>query len=267
MQCVSAGLDASYTTVVPAFSPNEWRSTPPPRGASPWPRRAWSRSRYEWVPFSASSNLYLSVDGLEVQHHMAGQEGTGSHVYTRYVFLRAGKHTLGFSTGGDGSWVQCVSAGLDASYTTVVPAFSPNELAVNTASSRSFTLAKAGLVAICYEWVPFSASSNLYRSVDGLEVQHHMAGQEGTGSHVYTRYVFLRARQAHPRLQHRRRRQLGAVRERRDSMPATPPSYPPSRPTSWRLTPPPRGASPWPRRAWSRSATSGCPSRPARTST
>ncbi len=83
---------------------------------------------------------------------MAGQEGTGSHVYTRYVFLRAGKHTLGFSTGGDGSWVQCVSAGLDASYTTVVPAFSPNELAVNTASSRSFTLAKAGLVAICYEW-------------------------------------------------------------------------------------------------------------------
>ena len=67
---------------------------------------------YEWVPFSASSNLYLSVDGLEVQHHMAGQEGTGSHVYTRYVFLRAGKHTLGFSTGGDGSWVQCVSAGL-----------------------------------------------------------------------------------------------------------------------------------------------------------
>ncbi len=61
----------------------------------------------------------------------------------------------------------------------------------DTASSRSFTLAKAGLVAICYEWVPFSASSNLYLSVDGLEVHRHMAGQEGTGSHVYTRYVFL----------------------------------------------------------------------------
>ena len=74
-----------------------------------------------------------------------------------------------------------------------MPPSNLGDMAAGSSAGKTFITTQPGLVALCYEWVPDAAASNLSVGVDGAEIQHHFASAEGVTSHVYTRYVFLAA--------------------------------------------------------------------------
>ena len=87
-----------------------------------------------------------------------------------------------------------VSAGLDRSYATVMRQWSPGSLAAGASASHSFTLTKAGLVTIRYEYCLADPASELFLRVDGHEEMHHVASVEGAGSpQECLNYCFLGA--------------------------------------------------------------------------